>query len=160
MITAVRNPLPMLARAVGTQRWLMRSSRTVVWLDDRLHRLFRGRVTLVGVAGLPSLRLTTTGRKTGEARSVNLLYCPVEDGFVLTASNWGRPRDPGWAHNLRACPHATVNVRGEEIACDARELKGDEYDRMWRRLLEFWPGYEMERDEAGRDLPVFVLNRS
>lgn len=119
--------------------------------------MFGGRVTLVGIAGLSSLRLTTTGRKTGERRSVNLMYVPVGDDFVLTASNWGRPRDPGWSFNLRALPKATINVRGKEIDCTARELAGDEYDEMWRHLIDFWPGYQMERDKAGRSLPIFVL---
>jgi hypothetical protein len=42
----------------------------------------------------------------------------------------------------------------------ARELHGEEYDAMWQELLRFWPGYRMEQREAGRRLPVFVLERS
>lgn len=154
------NPLRALARAVGTKPWLMRTSRFVVWADKKLHRAFGGRVSLVALAGLPSLRLTTTGRKSGLARSTNLLYFPRGGDFVLTASNWGRPNDPAWALNLRAHPKASVALAGRPVEVVARELTGDEYAAMWAELLEFWPGYAMEQREAGRPLPVFVLNRA
>ncbi|WP_370973446.1 nitroreductase family deazaflavin-dependent oxidoreductase [Amycolatopsis sp. cg9] len=135
----------------------MRTARFVVWADKKLHKAFGGRVSLVALAGLPSLRLTTTGRKSGLARSTNLLYYPHGDAFVLTASNWGRPHDPAWSLNLRADPKATVAVAGRPIDVVARELTGEEYAAMWRELLEFWPGYAMEQREAGRPLPVFLL---
>ncbi|WP_208026232.1 nitroreductase family deazaflavin-dependent oxidoreductase [Amycolatopsis acidicola] len=137
----------------------MSLAKGIIWLDKRLHRVFGGRVTLVGIAGLPSLRLTTTGRKSGLERSTNLLYFPDHDRIVLVGSNWGRERDPGWTFNLRANPEATVGVRGREFPVHAQALKGEDYDRMWARLLEFWPGYEMERVAAGRELPIFVLTR-
>ena len=137
----------------------MRTARVVVWADKKLHRAFGGRVSLVALAGLPSLRLTTTGRKSGLPRSTNLLYFPRGGDFVLTASNWGRPHDPAWALNLRANPKAEVSLAGKPLDVVARELAGEEYDGMWRELLEFWPGYAMEQEAAGRPLPVFVLTK-
>jgi deazaflavin-dependent oxidoreductase (nitroreductase family) len=113
----------------------------------------------VALAGLPSLRLTTTGRKSGLPRSTNLLYYPRGDDFVLTASNWGRPNDPAWALNLRADPKCQVALAAKPVDVLARELHGEEYDRMWGELLAFWPGYAMEQREAARRLPVFVLTR-
>ncbi|MDS0137020.1 MULTISPECIES: nitroreductase family deazaflavin-dependent oxidoreductase [unclassified Amycolatopsis] len=137
----------------------MRTARFVVWADQKLHKAFGGRVSLVALAGLPSLRLTTTGRKSGLPRSTNLLYYPRGDGFVLTASNWGRPHDPAWAHNLRANPKCAVALAGKPVDVVARELHGEEYELMWAELLAFWPGYAMEQREAARRLPVFVLAR-
>ncbi|MFF5989523.1 nitroreductase family deazaflavin-dependent oxidoreductase [Prauserella flavalba] len=154
----MRNPLPVLARALGRRPWLMKLASAIVWADHRLHRVSRGRVSLVGIAGLPSLRLTTLGRRSGLPRDTNLLYFPHGSDYVVTGSNWGRERDPAWTFNLRAHPEATVLVRGREVAVKARELKGPERDAMWRALLAFWPGYEMERAEAGRELPIFVLS--
>ncbi|WP_439386743.1 nitroreductase family deazaflavin-dependent oxidoreductase [Amycolatopsis lexingtonensis] len=135
----------------------MRTARFVVWADKKLHKAFGGRVSLVALAGLPSLRLTTTGRKSGLERSTNLLYYPHGGDFVLTASNWGRRHDPAWALNLRANPKARIALAGRPVEVVARELTGEEYDAMWRELLEFWPGYAMEQQEAGRPLPVFLL---
>ncbi|MFJ1759693.1 nitroreductase family deazaflavin-dependent oxidoreductase [Amycolatopsis sp. NPDC088138] len=137
----------------------MRSAVVVVWADKKLHKVFGGRVSLVALAGLPSLRLTTTGRKSGLPRSTNLLYFPHGGDFVLTGSNWGRPNNPAWTLNLRADPKAEVALAGRPVTVVARELEGEEYAAMWRELLAFWPGYAMEQEEAGRPLPVFVLNR-
>jgi deazaflavin-dependent oxidoreductase (nitroreductase family) len=137
----------------------MRTSGFVVWADKKLHRVFGGRVSLVALAGLPSLRLTTTGRKSGLPRSTNLLYFPHGGDFVLTGSNWGRPHNPAWTLNLRANPKAEIALAGRPVDVVARELTGEEYDAMWRELLGFWPGYAMEKEEAGRPLPVFVLSR-
>ncbi|KID31387.1 nitroreductase [Streptomyces regensis] len=135
----------------------MRLAPAIVWADARLQRLSRGRVTLVGIAGLPSMRLVTTGRRTGLPRETNLLYLPDRDAYIVTGSNWGRPSEPAWAHNLRADPRACVVVGGRATAVQARELTGMDREATWRRLLAFWPGYAMERDEAGRDFPIFVL---
>jgi deazaflavin-dependent oxidoreductase (nitroreductase family) len=137
----------------------MKLAKAVVWVDKRLYRVFRGRVSLVGIAGLPSLRLTTVGRKSGLPRSTNLLYFPYDDGFVLVGSNWGRTRDPGWTYNLRAYPDAVVEIRGREVPVRATPVKGERYDDLWRRLLDFWPGYAMEQAAAARELPIFLLSQ-
>lgn len=138
----------------------MKLASGIIWVDKKLHRLFKGKVSLVALAGLPSLRLTTTGRKSGLPRSTNLLYFPHEGDFVLVGSNWGRPNDPAWTHNLRSGPDAVIALAGKEIPVRARELEGDEYGEMWKRLLAFWPGYAMEQEEARRPLPIFVLTRT
>jgi deazaflavin-dependent oxidoreductase (nitroreductase family) len=144
---------------MGRQPWVMRLGKIIIWVDHGLHRVFRGRVSLVAIAGLPSLRLTVTGRKSGLPRSHNLLYFPYRGGFVLVGSNWGRPRNPAWTANLRANPAATVEIRGKTVPVCATLVEGECYDELWRRLVEFWPGYEMERVAAGREFPIFVLTR-
>nr|WP_236725419.1 nitroreductase family deazaflavin-dependent oxidoreductase [Amycolatopsis orientalis] len=151
------NPLTLLARALGTKPWLMKLAGGIIWVDKKLHRLFKGKVSLVAMAGLPSLRLTTTGRKSGLPRDTNLLYFPHEGDIVLVGSNWGRPNDPAWTHNLRSRPDAVVALAGKEIPVRARELVGEERDAMWKLLLDFWPGYSMEEESARRVLPIFEL---
>jgi deazaflavin-dependent oxidoreductase (nitroreductase family) len=132
----------------------------IIWTETKLHSVFHGRFTLLGIAGLPSLRVTTLGRKSGLPRAVNLLYFPHEGEYVLTGSNWGRPVDPAWTYNLRAHPEATLVVRGREFAVTARELDGEEREEYWHLLLGFWPGYEMERVVAGRKFAIFVLTKT
>lgn len=153
----MRSLLTVLARALGTRPWLGTLAPAIVWADTRLSRLSRGRLSLLTLAGLPSLRLTALGRRSGLFRSTNLLYYPHGAAYVVVGSNWGRRRDPGWVANLRAHPDATVAVRGRETPVRARELSGDDYADMWQRLTRFWPGYAVERDAAGRRLPIFVL---
>lgn len=137
----------------------MRAAKVVPWIDKRLYRVTGGRMSLLGVAGLPSMRLTTTGRRSGQPRTVNLLYFPYGDRFVLIGSNWGRTRDPDWAHNLRAEPKATVEVRRRETPVLAEPVTGEQYDSLWQEVLRFWPGYAMEQAAAGRKLPLFLLTR-
>jgi deazaflavin-dependent oxidoreductase (nitroreductase family) len=145
---------------MGTKPWLMKTAPGVIWADKKLHGLFKGRVSLVAMAGLPSLRLTSIGRKSGLPRTTNLLYFPRGEDYVLTGSNWGRPSDPAWTFNLRANPEATIALRGKEIPVVARQLEDEEYAEVWQSLLDFWPGYAMERAAAGRELPLFLLTRS
>ncbi|GAB3482262.1 nitroreductase/quinone reductase family protein [Amycolatopsis cihanbeyliensis] len=146
-----------MARTLGTRPWLMRHADLIVRLDHRLHTLSGGRFGLVALAGLPSVRLTTTGRRSGLARTANLLCLPRGEELVLIGSNWGRRHDPAWTHNLRARPAATVRRGRRVLPARAREVDGAEYNRLWAELQEFWPGYEMERKAAERRLPIFVL---
>jgi deazaflavin-dependent oxidoreductase (nitroreductase family) len=151
------NPLTPLVRLVGRYQWLMRLAPAIVGGDRLLNRWTHGRITLVGLAGLPSLRLTTIGRRTGVTRANSLLYLPYQDGFVLVGSGWGRHEHPAWTANLIADPGATVNVRGRTIAVKARRLEGAELARVWQLCDEMWPGYRMERELAGREFRVFAL---
>ncbi|WP_433470263.1 nitroreductase family deazaflavin-dependent oxidoreductase [Saccharomonospora azurea] len=147
-----------LARFLGSRRWVMRLAPAIVRVDRHLHRLTAGRGTLLGLAGLPTVRLTTVGRRSGLRRETQLLCLPMPDAVVVVGSNWGRPRDPDWAHNLRARPDAAVTLDGARVPVRAWEVTGAEYERLWERLVRYWPGYGAEREWAGRPLPVFVLD--
>lgn len=151
------NPLPRVARALGRHAWLMRLAPVIIPADRLLHRVSRGRFTLVGLAGLPSLRLHTTGRKTGLTRANDLLYTPYGDRYVVVGSGWGRPNHPAWTVNLMADPEATIVVRGRTVPVTARRVTGPEQDEIWALAVRGWPGYEVERRMAGRDFRIFVL---
>lgn len=135
----------------------MKMAPVVLAVDPWLHRISRGRLSLVGLAGLPSLRLVTTGRRSGLPRTNDLLYTPLGDDYVLVGSGWGRPAHPAWTLNLRAEPNAAVVIRGRRIPVTAREVTGAERGEVWGRALRNWPGYEMEERLAGREFRVFVL---
>lgn len=151
------NPLPRVARALGRNAWLMRLAPAILSLDRLLHRVSRGRLTLVGLAGLPSLRLLTTGRRTGLTRANDLLYTPYGDRYVVVGSGWGRPHHPAWTVNLLAEPEAAIVVRGRAVPVTARLVSGAERDEVWALAVAGWPGYEVERRIAGRDFRIFVL---
>ena len=57
------------------------------------------------------LKLTTTGRKSGKQRSVHLIYIRDGSAYVVTASNGGRQRPPGWLFNIRSTPEVTIQVQ-------------------------------------------------
>ena len=138
-------------------------SRLFAWVGARvLHRLdlpFRGRrrsITSLGT-GFPLCYLTTTGRRSGEARTVPLLHVADGPRVVLIASNWGRRDHPHWAHNLDADPSATVTVDGVQRAMQARRAAPGELERYWAEALRVWPGYAGYRRRAGREIRMFVL---
>lgn len=128
----------------------------MVPVDRLVGRLTRGRVIALGL--IPSLVITTTGRRSGRPRSNPLLYVPDGDAFVVTGSNWGQSDQPAWALNLMADPRATVAVRGRRIRVRAQLASGPERDRLWRLLVTEWPAYETYVERAGgRDIHVFRL---
>jgi deazaflavin-dependent oxidoreductase (nitroreductase family) len=147
-----------LMRRLGRYPWLMKLAPVVVPLDRVLHQVSGGRVSAVRLAGLPSLRLVTRGRKTGLTRTNDLLYTPYGDAYVIIGSGWGKPRHPAWTLNLAADPNATVIVRGRSVPVLARRPDEVELAEIWALALRNWPGYEMERRLAGRDFRVFVLD--
>lgn len=118
-----------------------------------------GRFSLSKAAlGLPSLLLTTTGARSGQRRTMPLLYFEDGESVVLIASNYGKPRHPAWYHNLRANPEATLFLRGREAAYIAREAVGEERERLWRKASALYPGYDAYQHRAGgRQIPVMVL---
>ena len=124
--------------------------------DRLLSRMTKGRVVALGMA--PSLLLTTTGRRSGQPRSVPLLYLGDGDGFVVVGSNWGQTGDPLWVHNLVAQPAVKVTVGGRDIAVLAEEADGPERQAYWDRMVEQWPGYRgYEATAGGRKIRIFRL---
>jgi len=113
---------------------------------------------------LPALLLRTTGARTGKARTAALVYGMDGDGrYVVVGSNGGSDRAPGWVHNLRANPHAEVQVGRKRVAATAEILtEGPDYDRCWKIVNEvnrYKDGgrYEHYQTLTSRKIPLVVL---
>lgn len=106
---------------------------------------------------VPSLMLTTTGRKSGEKYMFPLFY--GEDGGkeFIVASKGGAPDHPGWYKNIEANPEVEVQVGTRHYRARARTAKGDERERLWEKALKFWPPYADYRKKTDREIPVVVL---
>src|ERR1700736_2626822 len=65
-------------------------------------------------ASMPVLELTTTGRKSGQPRSV-MLTSPLQEGaaIVVVASRGGDDQHPAWFLNLRDQPDVEVAFAGK-----------------------------------------------
>ena len=146
----------------GTVRRLGRT-RAFAWIFARVlppldARFSRGRRSVTSLGrDFPLCYLTTTGRRTGEQRTVPLLHVADGERVVLIASNWGRRHHPAWALNLDANPAARVAVDGVERSYRARRASTEEEPRYWREAVAFWPGYDDYRHRAGREIRMFVL---
>jgi deazaflavin-dependent oxidoreductase (nitroreductase family) len=152
MLSAIRR----LARSLGHQRWFARAGRFLAPADRLVGRLTKGRVVTLGI--LPSLLLTTTGRRSGQPRTNPLLYVRDGSGFVVIGSNWGQPRQPAWVLNLLADPTATVRLGGTRIPVRGEEATGAERNRLWQLLVAAWPAYQTYRQRAGdREIKIFRL---
>ncbi|MGV9749921.1 nitroreductase family deazaflavin-dependent oxidoreductase [Nocardia farcinica] len=160
MADMAANPLPVLARYLARQRWVMRTAPLVVRLERLVRRLTRGRYGVLDLAGLPSLELTVAGRKTGRPRTTALLYVPYGPDHLVVGSNWGSAKHPVWSANLRAADRAVVHRRGERYRVRVVELTGPERKEAWAAAVRFWPGYLMECElSGGREFRMFVLQR-
>lgn len=107
--------------------------------------------------GVPTLLLTTTGRRTGEPTTTPLIFGRAGDDFVVVASKGGSPEDPGWYRNLVKQPEVELQVRGERFRGRARTAAGDERARLWRQLAEIWPAYDEYATRTDREIPVVVV---
>lgn len=144
---------------LGRQRWFAILGRRFVPIDRWLFLHSDGRWSALSRAGLPSLLLTTTGRRSGEARTQPLLYALDGDGYVVVGSNWGQHNHPAWSANLLAEPAAQVTIGDREILVRAVLVKGAERERLWAMLVGLWPAYQTYRERAGgRELRVFRLS--
>jgi deazaflavin-dependent oxidoreductase (nitroreductase family) len=103
--------------------------------------------------------LITTGRKTGEARSVPLYAWEDGENLVIVGSWAGRPKHPAWVGNLRADPVATVRIGKEDRHVRAREVKvpSRERERLWKLVTEAFRYYETYQRKTDRVIPLFVL---
>lgn len=108
---------------------------------------------------VPSLLLTTTGRKSGEKYIFPLFYGEAGDSYFVVASKGGAPEHPGWYRNILANPEVEVQVGTKKMHAKARTATGAERARLWVKGLEFWPPYAEYQVKAGdREIPVVVLD--
>jgi deazaflavin-dependent oxidoreductase (nitroreductase family) len=107
---------------------------------------------------VPSLLLTTTGRKSGEKYVFPLFYGQDRDSYIVVASKGGAPEHPGWYRNLVANPDVEVQVGTKKLKAKARTAVGDERARLWEKALKFWPPYADYQKKTARQIPVVVLD--
>lgn len=105
--------------------------------------------------GRTVLLLTTTGRRSGEERTIVLGYGRHGDGYVVIASNNGAASDPAWYQNLFADPNATLEVGPEKFRVRARTARPDEREE----LAKVVPYLERQQKLTAREIPLVVFDR-
>jgi deazaflavin-dependent oxidoreductase (nitroreductase family) len=130
--------------------------RAFVGAHLALYRATGGRIG--GKLGaLRVLLLTTTGRKSGRARTAPLVYFEDGERLVIIASNGGAPRDPLWWENLKRTPQATVQIGAESRRVRARLASPEERALLWPRIKGENPAYAGYEKRTRREIPVVVL---
>jgi deazaflavin-dependent oxidoreductase (nitroreductase family) len=114
---------------------------------------------LGGPGLLPTLLLTTKGRKTGQPRPLPLIYGEAGASYVVIASKGGLPSHPVWFRNLEADPHCELMVGAKRVRARARVATGEERERLWRQMVAIYPPYaEYQTRATPRVIPVVVLD--
>lgn len=112
----------------------------------------------VGGPGLlPTLLLHTTGRKSGRASVLPLIYKNVNNGYVIIASKGGAPSHPAWYLNLVADPDCEIQIAHDHYRVKARTAEGEERETLWQQLAEVYPPYNDYQAATTREIPVVVL---
>jgi F420H(2)-dependent quinone reductase len=133
--------------------WMLRA---VGKLNVPIYRATRGRV-FGSLDGSPVLLLTTTGRRSGQARTAPVVYLPDGERIVVIGSNAGNARAPAWALNLEANPDAEVETGRGRRPVRARIAGGEERANLWRRINLQYSGFDDYAARTTRDIRVFVL---
>jgi len=109
--------------------------------------------------GATALLLTTKGRKSGEDRTIAIIFKQVGDRYAIIASKGGSPTHPAWYLNIRDNPNVTLQIKGETFEGIARTAEGDEREELWAASLKQWPNYEVYQSRTERKIPVVVVER-
>jgi len=137
------------------------------WIKDHLKRYIESNgedghlwdASLGGGTGMvPTLLLTTTGRKSGKPLTLPLIYGRAGDAYVVVASKGGAPAHPAWYLNLAADPEVQVQVKADRFAARARTSDGDERARLWQQMVGIYAPYEKYQQMTEREIPVVVLD--
>jgi len=121
-------------------------------------KLSGGRLGWEGM-GMPVLELTTTGRKTGQPRSV-MLTSPHQEGpaMIVVASRGGDDHHPGWFLNLRDNPDVKVAVKGgPPRPMRARVATAEERARLWPQITAKHKNYAGYQTKTDREIPLVLL---
>lgn len=108
---------------------------------------------------MPVLELTTTGRKSGEPRSV-MLTSPMQRGdeIVVVASKGGEPTHPAWYLNLVADPDVQVAMGGTaRTPYVARVASAEERAELWPQVTSSYDGYAGYQRKTDREIPLVLL---
>jgi deazaflavin-dependent oxidoreductase (nitroreductase family) len=137
-----------------------------VWIKDHLARYiatdgadgYMWDASLGGGKGLvATLLLTTTGRKSGNALTLPLIFGRSGRNCVVVASKGGAPTHPSWYLNLQANPEVRVQVKGEKFAARAHTADAQERAALWPMMVEIYGPYEQYQTKTDRQIPVVVL---
>ena len=110
--------------------------------------------------GIPTLLLTTRGRKTGKLRRTALIYGQDGDRYVIVASRGGHPKHPAWYLNLVDNPDVEVQVGADKSSARAHTAEGEERERLWAladRVFAPFAAYRDRAARAGRTIPIVRL---
>ncbi len=111
------------------------------------------------VSNMPVLELTTTGRRSGQSRTV-MLTSPLQEGetLIVVASRGGDDKSPAWFLNLRDNPDVQVALKGQpKQRMRAHIATAEERSRLWPRVTADHKNYAGYQTKTEREIPLVLL---
>ena len=139
------------------------------WIKDHLSRYLSTNgedgylwdASLGGGKGLvPTLLLTTVGRKSGRELMLPLIFGQSGSDYVVVASKGGAPTHPAWYLNLEANPEVQVQVKADKFKAIAHTANAEERVALWPLMVEIYGPYADYQKKTDRQIPVVVLKRA
>lgn len=127
-------------------------------LNTWIYRASNGRIGAKFPGGAPICIVTTTGRRSGKARTVPLLYMGDGDDVVVVASKGGMPEHPDWYHNISANPEVEIEIGTDKGRYVTRTADAQERADLWPRLCDVYSSYENYQARTDREIPVVICS--
>jgi deazaflavin-dependent oxidoreductase (nitroreductase family) len=129
-------------------------------INRKVIEQFRAGGEIEGMHRERLLLLTTTGARTGSARTTPMMFHPDGDRVLVMASNAGARKAPDWYANIKANPKVQVEIGDESYPATASVLTGAERERLWAEITAAYPFFLDHEKKAEREIPVVALTRA
>jgi deazaflavin-dependent oxidoreductase (nitroreductase family) len=154
----IRQPGRSVAFAAAGRILSQSSMRPVTRMFSNLHTaLYRLTGGWAQSSKYPTMLLTVTGRRSGQPRTVPVIYIKDGERFVIAAAYAGSDANPAWWLNLRENPQAVVQVNNETTSVRAELAPSDQREDLWRQLVEMYPYFTEYQQRTSREIPVVIL---
>jgi deazaflavin-dependent oxidoreductase (nitroreductase family) len=106
------------------------------------------------LAARQTIDITTTGRRTGNPRRIEIWWFRVEGRFIIT----GTPGRRDWVANLTANPALTVHVDGMELSARAVMVDDPEFrERVFSHPETRWYKSQAELQRLVKQAPMIEV---
>ena len=135
--------------------------RPAGWVQDHLTRYLQSNGEDGHLwNGVPTLLLTTTGRRSGKPHTTPLIYGRDGDRYLVVASRGGAPHHPAWYLNLAERPEVEVQVLADRFRANARTAAPNEKPALWAIMAGIFPPYNEYQSRTTRAIPLVILEQA
>ena len=106
---------------------------------------------------IPTLLLTTFGRRSARPRTLPLIFGKSGPNYVVVASKGGAPAHPSWYLNLQVNPEVQVQVKADRFKARAYTAGPEERPALWKKMVEIYGPYADYQTKTERQIPVVVI---
>lgn len=145
------------AAKIKLPKWLYSTlAKDLPALHHRLWRITNGRFG-TSLGKVEFCLLTTTGKRTGQARTTPLVLVRSDSRLLLVASNGGSIGHPDWYLNLVKHPTVMLETKGVRVAKHARVATESERMALWPEAARVYAGYNAYQLRTDRTIPIVIL---